>query len=298
MDNEYLTTKELASLLRIKERKVYDLAALQQIPCTRATGKLLFSRSAITQWLAQHSSGAESADHHRQILFAGSHDPLLEWSIRESECGIPVLFDGSVDGLDRVMSHQATVSGMHIYSPSTNRWNIDAVEQRLAGSASQVVLLHWLTRQRGLIVKPGLGLAGLQDLTGSQSAQNNKLRMVVRQAGAGSQLLLQHLLGEVSVDIADLNVALTARSEADVALAIAEGRADCGLGLESLAGQYQLDFMPLVKESFDLLINRRFWFEPTMQKFIKFCNSEAFTTKVQQSVGYQADKMLTVVFNS
>ena len=296
MDNEYLTTKELAGLLRIKERKVYDLAALQQIPCTRATGKLLFSRTAITQWLAQHSTGAESSAGQKQILFAGSHDPLLEWSIRESQCGIPVLFDGSVDGIDRVMSSQATVSGMHIYSPSSGRWNIDAVKQRVDETSTQVVLLHWLTRQRGLLMKPGLGLSGLEDI--ARAGKKTDVSMVVRQAGAGSQLLLQHLLVDTRIDIADLNIALTARSEADMALAIAEGRADCGLGLESLAGQHQLDFIPLVKESFDLLVDRRFWFESPMQKFIKFCNSEMFATKVQQSVGYQADNMLSVVFNS
>ena len=51
-ENAYLTTRELASLLRIKERKVYDLAASGQIPCSRAMGKLLFPRKAIEAWIA------------------------------------------------------------------------------------------------------------------------------------------------------------------------------------------------------------------------------------------------------
>tara|TARA_B110000196_G_scaffold281278_1_gene261917 strand:- start:215 stop:472 length:258 start_codon:yes stop_codon:yes gene_type:complete len=50
---DYLTTRELAEMLRIKERKVYDLVASNRVPCTRATGKLLFSRSAIEAWLDQ-----------------------------------------------------------------------------------------------------------------------------------------------------------------------------------------------------------------------------------------------------
>ena len=52
---EYLTTKEVADLLRLKERKVYDLAADEVIPCTRATGKLLFSRAAVDRWLLELS---------------------------------------------------------------------------------------------------------------------------------------------------------------------------------------------------------------------------------------------------
>lgn len=40
-DHEYLTVRELADLLRLKARKVYDLAASGTVPCSRATGKLL-----------------------------------------------------------------------------------------------------------------------------------------------------------------------------------------------------------------------------------------------------------------
>jgi len=288
MDSEYLTTKEVAQLLRIKERKVYDLASEQQIPCTRATGKLLFSRQAITQWLDHHSSGSEIATNTSQVLFAGSHDPLLEWAIRESQCGIPVMFDGSVDGLLKVVSGDASVSALHIYAPESKRWNLDAVMQHQ--DAGDIVLVRWVKRQRGLMMRRGLGLSSLKDIP------NHKI--VVRQAGAGSQLLLEHLLKESAIDPGDLKVALAARSEADVAIAIADGSADCGLGLESLALQNQLNFMPLLQESLDLLVDRRFWFEPQMQKFMAFCTSEAFSAKLRESVGYQAPDIWSVVYNS
>jgi excisionase family DNA binding protein len=84
---EYLTTKELAGLLRIKERKVYDLAASGQVPCSRATGKLLFPRRAVEAWIASKSSGPV-VETSRPDVFLGSHDPLLEWSLRESRCGL------------------------------------------------------------------------------------------------------------------------------------------------------------------------------------------------------------------
>ena len=52
---EYLTTREVADLIRLKERKVYDLVATGAIPCVRVTGKLLFPRSLIEAWLARHA---------------------------------------------------------------------------------------------------------------------------------------------------------------------------------------------------------------------------------------------------
>ena len=290
MDSEYLTTKEVAELLRIKERKVYDMASEELIPCTRATGKLLFSRRAIQLWLLNHSSGEVAAHPAPQALFAGSHDPLLEWAVRESQCGIPTLFDGSADGLDRVANGQATVGAMHIYSPQTKTWNSEAAANRI--NNEPLVLVNWVVRQRGLIVKSGLQIGGLKNI-----ANNNKTRLsvAVRQSGAGSQLLLEHLLSEESLALSDLNVALKTRSEADMVLAISAGQADCGLGLESLARLHDLDFIPLLEECFDLLIDRRFWFEPPMQKFISFCNSAVFKSKVAESVGYRADCLFDVV---
>ena len=56
-EHEYLTVPELAELLRIKERKVYDLASEGEVPCTRATGKLLFPVAGVRAWLDKHSEG-------------------------------------------------------------------------------------------------------------------------------------------------------------------------------------------------------------------------------------------------
>ena len=99
---EYLTTKELADLLRIKERKVYDLAASGDVPCSKAMGKLLFPRKDVEAWLAGSSTGPSAQKlPDRPSVFLGSHDPLLDWALRESRSGIATFFDGSVDGLSR-----------------------------------------------------------------------------------------------------------------------------------------------------------------------------------------------------
>ncbi|HEY9549058.1 MAG TPA: helix-turn-helix domain-containing protein, partial [Kiloniellaceae bacterium] len=83
----FLTTREVAELLRVKERKVYDLAAAGDIPCRRVTGKLLFPRAEIEAWLARGSTAATSRVLPANIV-AGSHDPLLDWAMRESGSGL------------------------------------------------------------------------------------------------------------------------------------------------------------------------------------------------------------------
>ena len=99
---KYLTTKQVASLLHVKERKIYDLAAAGEIPGTRARGKWLFDREAIMSWLEGHNTDSPSgrrSDPPNVVL--GSHDPLLEWSLRESNSGLASFLDGSYDGLER-----------------------------------------------------------------------------------------------------------------------------------------------------------------------------------------------------
>jgi len=285
-ESEYLTTREVADLLRLKERKVYDLAASESIPCTRATGKLLFPKAAITQWLQQHSSGATSAV--ATPLFSGSHDPLLEWAIRESRCGIATLFDGSVDGCVRVANGEATVAALHILDHESATWNAQYVVQN--HTHNDCVLVRFATRSRGIVFSQQADIKSFNDMVSYSIA--------ARQPGAGSQILLESLLSEHNFDAASLNVSIVARTESDAVLAITEGQAECTMGLQAIAAQYQLDYLHLIDEPLDLLVDRQFWFEPEMQSFLSFCRSPSFGKKVAALSGYRADDLFAVRLNN
>ena len=287
---DYLTTRELAELLRIKERKVYDLVASGAVPCSKATGKLLFPRRAIEAWLSRESSGRGGArDDGRPNVFLGSHDPLLEWALRESRSEIATLFDGSVDGLERFERREGLAAGLHLYDPSHDDWNRHFIAQRFADQA--VVLVEWATRERGLIIGPSTSsrVRSIADLAG--------LRVAQRQAASGAQDLLLHLLREVDVAIENLDLLPAARSEADAALSVLEGKADVAFGLAALAAQYRLAFVPILKERFDLLIDRRAWFEPPLQTFFAYCRSDALKRRAQELAGYNLSGFGKVRFN-
>ena len=262
-DAELLTTREVAGLLRIKERKVYDLVASGEIPHVRVTGKLLFPRALLDAWLLRHSEHTEAPRVWPNIV-AGSHDPLLDWALRESGAGLATFFDGSLDGLERIAQGDAMTAGLHLVEGDS--WNVGHIERRLAGEP--VVLIEWARREQGFILPPGnpAGISGPGDLEGR--------RLIPRQREAGSFLLLQHLLEAegLSLDALDL-VAPPARTEADVAIAIADGKAEVGLGLAAMARQFRLDFVPLVRERYDLLIWRRAFFEPPLQRLWAFCRT-------------------------
>jgi len=143
LSSEYLTTRELAELLRIKERKVYDLAAAGDVPCSRATGKLLFPRAAVDAWVTSKSVGFGSmpAAAARPNVFLGSHDPLLDWALRESGAGLATYFDGSLDGLERFAQGQGVATGLHVFDPPGASWR-DPIRP--------VIGIPWLRVPRGL----------------------------------------------------------------------------------------------------------------------------------------------------
>jgi len=287
---EYLTTKELAALLRIKERKVYDLAASGDVPCTKAMGKLLFRRDEIDAWLARGNTGSGRApDRRLPNVFLGSHDPLLEWALRESRCGIATFFDGSTDGLDRFAAGEGIATGLHLYDGSSGSWNIEPVRKAFSGTPS--VLIEWAKRTRGLIVPEALqpAIRSMADLKGK--------RVIPRQPEAGAQTLFLQELAEAGLSEDDLELTAPARTEQDAALAIVDGHADAAFGLCALAAQYRLPFVPVRTERFDILVDRRAWFEQPMQTFIRFCRSQPFHERAALLHGYDIGGAETVHFN-
>jgi putative molybdopterin biosynthesis protein len=287
--DEFLTTKQLAAMLHVKERKIYDLAAADEIPCTRATGKLLFRRAAIEAWLAGRDGRKLRQRVEPPNVVVGSHDPLLEWSLRESSSQLAMLFDGGLDGLERLQRREGIATGLHVFDPATSEWNTPLVRQRFG--AEPVVLIEWAWRERGLIVAPGnpRGVRAIEDLAG--------LRVVPRQETAASQILLRHYLERHLPAPGAVEFSRTARTEVDAVLAVVEGEADAAFGLHAYARQYRLDFVPLLRERFDLLIWRRECFEQPLQRLLGLVASANFKAKAAALAGYDASGLGRVHFN-
>ena len=294
--SQLMTTREVAEYLRIKERKVYDLVREKRIPCTRVTGKWLFPKHLIDHWLAtgtEFPDRVAAAAEATPSVCAGSHDPLLEWSLRESGCELAMMLGGSLDGLDRLAKGEAMVAGLHVYEPDTNTYNQAVVADACKGL--DVVVIEWAWRRQGLVLAPDnpLGIAGVQDLAAK------KARVIARQPEAGAQILLQYLLAEAGLAMADLKVLdHPVMSETDLGLAVLEGKADAGLAVASVAHQFRLDFLDLHQERYDLAVRRRDFFEAPVQALLAFAASDGFATRAAEMAGYDVSGLGRVVYNA
>lgn len=293
----FMTTKEVADYLRIKERRVYDLVRDRAIPCTRVTGKWLFPKDLIDRWLAAHAEGAETAPPSPPPVVAGSHDPLLAWAVAESGSGLALMAGGSLDGIRCFDEGAAVAAGLHLFDPATGDFNRPALESGITGARLArrgIVLIEWARRRQGLVVAAGnpQGIAGLADL-GAKG-----LRVARRQVEAGSHQLLKHLLAREGLSFdAFSTVEETARDETDLGLAVLEGRADAGLAVEAVARSLKLDFVPLMEERYDLLMHRRDYFEPPLKRLFDFARGAAFRARAARMGGYDVSGLGDVHYN-
>lgn len=289
-----MNTAEVARYLDVQPRKIYELVGKGEIPCSRVTGKWLFPKSLIDLWVLQgniypHPLPAAPPP----PVIAGSHDPLLAWAAGESGCELALLSQGSRDGLQRLAAQQAVVAGMHLLDADSGDYNLPAVQQTLR--SRPVVVIHWAWRRQGLLLPQGnpRGVTGLADVADRQ------LRFAHRQAAAGSRLLLEQLLAKEGRTPESLEgLARPAHSETEVALTVADGRADAGLAIEAAARQQRLDFLPLWRERFDLALTRRDYFEAPFQTLLAFSRTPDFAERAAGLGGYDVAETGRVLYNA
>jgi excisionase family DNA binding protein len=289
-----MNVREVADYLNIKQRKVYDLVRLGRIPCSRVTGKWLFPQDLIDRWVAGSVAleAEEPAAQQPPPVVAGSHDPLLEWSLRESDCGLALMPGGSLNGLRRVLAAEALACGMHVLDGRSGEYNVPAL--RAAQGGRGLVAIEWAWRRQGLVLPADnpLGIASIADLRAKRP------RIVQREPEAGTSVLLALLLAREGMDPGELSLLpQVARSQTDVGLAVLEGRADAGLAVEAVARQLRLAFVPLHRERYDLVVDRRAYFEPPFQALLAFARSQPFRDRAQALGGYDVSALGTVRFN-
>ncbi|MEJ1158369.1 helix-turn-helix transcriptional regulator [Prosthecomicrobium sp. N25] len=283
MQSELFTTAEAADYLRLKERKLYELVSEGAIPCTKVTGKWLFPKADLDRWLARGLvRPAGVARPEPPPILGGSHDPLIEWALRESGSGLASLPEGSERGLVRFEAGEVAAAAIHLHALG------DVEDANVATVASKpgyidAVMIGLVRREQGLLVAEGNPLR-IADLPGAIQAGAT---FALRPAGAGAQLLLLKLLAAAGSRFDDLRrLQPLCPTGPDLAQAIRSGRADVGIATRSVAVAAGLGFVPLIWEDFDLVLRQRQYFTPPFQALAAFLASGRFRERAAEMTGY------------
>ena len=271
-----LTTAEAAEYLRLKERKLYELIADRQIPCTKVTGKWLFSRADLDRWLMSgmvRPPGVPPPE--PPPIVGGSHDPLLQWALSESRAGLAILPEGSEVGYQRFLKGELVAAAIHFHDLDDPTKDANPETVAAEPSLRDAVLIGFAAREQGLVVASG----NPQRLATLGEAHARNLRAALRPPGAGAQQLLEGLLRREGIAIGDLRNTLVAPTGPDIAQAIRAGHADFGMATRAVATAAGLDFVPLCVERFDLLMRQRDYFRPPLQALLALFRELRFAAR-------------------
>ena len=220
------------------------------------------------------------------IVIIGSHDPLLDELGDMLHIEAPSLYMssshvGSMGGIMALRRGESHAAGCHLLDTETGEYNKAFIKKYFPKGG--VKLVRCVGRQQGLMVAKGnpLGITAFADIA------KPGIRFVNRQKGSGTRILTDYLCKCDNVDVD--NVYGYEREElthTSVAVQIASGSADVGMGIYSAARLYDLDFIPICIEEYDLLIPDQAWDDPRTQAMIRVMKSEKFKEKLTELGGY------------
>lgn len=306
MPETLFNTREVAEYLQINEKQVYRLIRSGGIPCTRVTGKWLFPKSLVEDWV-QHSSRTQSIKSVRStavterfgldrgLLIAGSNDPLLDSLFELARQRYPeylmyVTNLGSFGGLEALQQGKAHIALAHLRDAQTGAYNVPFLGQYLPLETTvAVTLCH---RRVGLLYH-----AANPSVTSLTDLRTNKLRFVNRQRGSGIRLLIDQQIQQEKLKPAQVKgYDMEVWTHWEVGLTILRHQADVGVASETVARLLGLGFHELVEERFDLVIPKDHYFTKPVQALLDVLSSTDLKARATSLGGYDLREIGKVAF--
>jgi len=301
MENTTLfNTREIAQFLDVNEKMVYTLIAEKGLPATKATGKWLFPRHLVEQWLENQTMNyPRTADplppYHGLLIVSGSNDILLDRALSLFNRLYPdhvAVFGnlGSMGGIRALRRNLCHIASSHLLQENEKEYNFGFAREELGQTPG---LINFCKREQGLLVARG----NPKKITGVPDLARAGIRLVNRPSGTGTRLLLDRGLaaagiGGTQIEGYDREVS----RHLDVGLEVLSGRADAGPGIRAVAGLLELDFVSLRWERFDLLIQKARFFERGVQRFLGFFSEPSFRELADDLSGYDLSLCGKMVF--
>lgn len=223
------------------------------------------------------------------LVVIGSHDPLLDEVADMMHRADPTVFMssshvGSMGGIMAIRRGEAHAGGCHLLDTETGVYNLSFLKKYFPNGG--IRLVRCVGRQQGLMLAKGNPL----DIKEFADIAKNGVRYVNRQKGSGTRVLMDYLCEQYAVNVSDIyGYEREELTHTSVAAQIANGSADAGMGIYSAAQLYDLDFLPICIEEYDLIIPDHAWETSVVQQLIATLKSPAFREKVLAVGGYTVD---------
>lgn len=318
IDRSY-TTEEIARLLRVSKLTVYDLIKKGELPAYRVGRQMRVDASDLEAYKhrskGEHVSGklpaasiataappspafqSAKSTAPRPIIISGQDIclDLLAAHIEKKQIGIRPLrtHAGSLNSLISMYQGESDVVSTHLLDGDTGEYNLPYIRKLLVSQSYLVV--HVMTRWAGLYVQKG----NPKQLYGWADLQRPGMQLVNREKGSGARVLLDeqlriHQIPKIQID----GYTVEETSHLGIASVIASGQADVGVGIEKAARLAGIDFVPLIQESYDLVLLKTPENQQLIQTVLEILQSAAFQKEVNALGGYDISRMGAVLYET
>lgn len=292
-ENASYTPEEVAKILKISKFTVYEMIKRGDLAAYHIGRKVRVEAPDLDMYI-QKSKGAGiaqptapvEAPRQNGFIICGQ-DTVLDILTRHLEKELPHIsvlrnYTGSMDGLTALYRGSANVATAHLWDGDTDTYNLPYVRSLLPGH--RALLINLIYRTAGFYVAKNNPL----DITGWEDLLKPGIRLINRERGSGARVLLDEQLRKLDLNSSLINgYNREETSHLTIASAVARGEADVGLGIEKVALQNaNIDFIPLRKERYDLVIRKEDADKPHFQTLLAIIRSAGFREQIAGMGGY------------
>jgi len=311
-NNSALTTQEVADMLKIAKNTVYELVKRGELNSYKVGRKLRYSLKDVENYIS-HSKNIQSKSN--AIYQQGLNETIV--AIPNSNqnsfviCGQDLMLDvlsnyvekytngvralrsyrGSYDSLIELYRGNVSIATSHLWDGDSGEYNVPFVRRLLPGIPA--IIIHLTYRMQGFYVAKG----NPKNISTWSDLKRSDITMINREKGAGSRVLLDENLRLLGIQ-GSLIKGYDKESQSHLTLAstVGRGEADVAVGTEKIASQVNgIDFIPLKKERYELVIKKDDINLPLMQTVLEIIRSDEFKVEFEKIGGYDTSEMGTIV---
>ncbi|GAA0361330.1 helix-turn-helix transcriptional regulator [Bacillus horti] len=325
MKEKSYTIEEIAQLLKVSKLTVYDLIKKEKLIAYRVGRQMRVDESDLQAYkqgakisknevqqgpiiLRQQNpaihgqqkparDGQYTASPTRPVIISGQDvclDILSKYMENEDQSFRPLrTYAGSLNSLVSMYQEECDVVSLHLYDAETDEYNLPYVKRLLTGHS--YIVINLLYRWAGFFVQKG----NPRKLKAWSDISQPGLRIVNREKGAGARVLLDEQCKLHHIKATELQgYTIEETSHLGVAGAVAASRADLGIGSEKAARMVGVDFIPLIKERYDLVIKKNAKNEQLIKLILSILQSDSFRKELDSLGGYDLSDVGKIMYET
>ncbi len=302
------STKQAAELLHVSKSTIYELLKRGELNSYKVGRNIRFSQEDIDDYINRsrnQQDGCVKKSFARQELVFGNipqqqgivicgQDVILDVISNYMRLnGVPALraYVGSFESLLSLYQDKVQVASAHLWASDTNEYNVPFVKRLLPGIPT--VIVHLTYRMQGFYVAKG----NPKNIKDWADLKRNDVTIINREKGSGSRVLLDGHLRLLNISGKEVQgYENETTSHLTVASAVGRGDVDVGLGSEKIGHQVEnIDFIPMQKESYDLVIKKDAWESSEIQILMRMITSKEFRNEFANIGGYDTSDMGRII---